>query len=164
MPVPGEKVENRRLSGIELRKIIENHVSKMLLMDGMLAGHAGYGRVGFEVVIKLHLDNICYPEHVIKVRSQKNTTGGPPIEYAPLSNPTDQSVVVGLKHTKKIDNPNKERIKNGLPIPIERVSKTTGHIEQAEIKYDPADVGLDKDPDDAVDEDVTKKVKSEWEL
>jgi hypothetical protein len=158
MPTAGEMVVNKRLDGTELTEIIINHVRKVMSSDGMLAKHVAYGRVGFEVTIKLHLDNPSYNEHVIRAKSQSNPNT-PALESAPLSNPSPEAVVVGRKRTKKIDNPNKERVLNGIGIPIERRSNTTGHMEEASIKYSPDDAGLDPNEDDAKDEEI----KGEWE-
>lgn len=161
MPTVNEVIPNKKLTGTEVSIVIQNRVKRMLDMDGVLGPHVAYGRLGFEVVIKLHLDNPTYNEHVMRTKSQTQRNE-PVLESPPLKKPSSKAKVVGRKSFHKIDNPNKERVLNGLPIPIEAMSRETGHVEERQIKYAKEDVDVEEE--EAVVEDVSKKVSSEWEV
>jgi len=62
VPTTTEVVSNRPLAGTELKEIILEDVKQMLDNDGMLSFHIAYGRVAYEVNIKLMMDNPAFPE------------------------------------------------------------------------------------------------------
>lgn len=164
MPTSNEIVQNRSLSGIELRKIIVEDIDMVLAKDGMFTEYVGYGRIGYEVIVKLHLDNPAYPEHTAMGRSKKKPDIQS-IEPLPLSKPSDESVVVGLKRTRTIDNPNKERVRRGMPITIDARDPNDGRLKEKQITYSLGEAGLDpKESESVKDEDVTDKTKAEWGL
>jgi hypothetical protein len=136
--VSTETIPNRPLSGVELRKIIVADVDYILGRDGMFGEHLGFGRVTYDIVIKLHLDNPAYPEHLSPIRSRKQPDQNPVIEPAPLKDPSKEAVLVGKKATRTIDSPNVERIKRGMPVTQNVRSRETGKIEEKQVTYDAA--------------------------
>lgn len=168
MPTSNETVPNRPLSGIEAKQIILADVKTMLDRDGMFTEHIAYGRLGYEIVIKLHMDNPAYPEHMSAVRSKKEPSRPKQIETPPLSNPppSGESIVVGKKRERMVDSPNKERVRRGMPVTVTARSTETGHYEDKQLHYDPSALTeSDRDLDQgATDTDVTEKLKKEWEL
>jgi hypothetical protein len=165
MPTSKETIENRALDGIELRRIVEDHIKAMLDGDGMFNEYVAYGRVGIETSIILHLDNTSYPEHAI-LRRTRNNKAAPHIGEPPLPNPSPDSEVFAVKRTVDIDNPNSERIKHGLPLKGRRVNPNTGREEEVEIPYAPDQAGAETDLSDSnmVQEDISKAVKAQWKL
>jgi hypothetical protein len=153
-------VSNRPLSGIELRKIIQDDVEYILAQDGMLANHVAYSRAAYEVTLKLHLDNISYPEHTSKTSSRKASAqeleqdpSKEALESFPLKNTTEESVKKGRERKREINSPNRARIENGIPIQAQ-VRQPDGTVETKDILYSTDDYPDDVRPDLPVDRDL----------
>lgn len=150
------KIANRHLKGTELSTIIQADVARMLAMDGQLNEYVGYGRVAYKIHIHLMMDNPSYPTHDINIASQTRKDTG--IEAGPLKDASDKSIKSGRTRKRKIDNPNLERIKHKLPVPVAGVDTVTGRPVEQEIIYTPEQAGLTPelaDPDGgAVDEEL----------
>lgn len=162
MPTSNETIPNRKLSGLEVKECLRQDFNRMLDQDGLLAHHMAFGRIGYEIVVKLHLDNPMYLEHKMRVGSVKNKSK-PEVDAAPLPNPSKEAVVVGSKLENLIDSPNKERVSRGMEVPVTYRDPNTGRTVEKGIKYDKGVLGNDVE-DNVKITDVTEQTKAEWEL
>lgn len=165
MPASNEIVNNRPLSGSELRLIILNDVGNILDKDGMFAPHIGYGRVAYEVTVKLHIDNPLYPEHKTVIASRPPSSNDPDltkkaIETAPLHNTSDESVALGLVRERTIESPNAARLEHELAVTIMRKDMETGTMKEERVTYD--NKNLETDTSLVKDTDISKQVDEEW--
>ena len=93
----------------------------------------------------------------------------PVIGDAPLSEPSKDAKVVGIKRTIDIDNSNKERLKHGMPLKGRTVNPTTGKEEEVAISYTPEQAGMSAEAIAALDsnvkdEDISEQKKRDWKL
>jgi hypothetical protein len=110
MPTQSEKVINRALSGDELKAYLAEVFAKLLANEGMLSPHIAFGRVGGIIKLTLHLDNAYFPESTSSIEFG---------EKIPLKDATPESEVAQQTATWKMDNPNAERVRLGLKVPVE---------------------------------------------
>ena len=134
MPTASEKIVNRALSGDELKSYIAEVFKKLLDNEGMLSPHVAFGRVGGTIKLTLHLDNAYFPE------SSSTIEFGDKI---PLTDASAEAEVAQQTAEFKIDNPNAERVRLGLPVPVE--TKQLDGTKQIEHIIYPKD-GIDDLP------------------
>lgn len=135
MPPTNERIQNKPLSGVELKEIILKDFADMLDRDGMFSNNLGYPRVVYEVRLSLHLDNPLYPQHVStrpsrpasKQQVEANSAMAA-IESPPLNNP-DQDVVSSREVSAAIMSPNMARIEHDMPL------KNTVRGDEKDVKY-----------------------------
>ena len=154
MPL-NEKVVNKGLSGEELKKVIaDDFINRLLPNEGLLSPYVAFGRFGYTITLKLHLDQPelrDYPSITVK--------GG---ESVPLTGPLEKPEVAAHTLTRTIDSPNAERVRFGIPIPITKKG-LDGTIQQEMVTYPPqpelgeGNVKLDMDQSTVV-------LKKEWGL
>lgn len=175
MPASNETVSNRPLSGDELRQILLRDLDSMLQGDGMFTAQIGYGRVAYEIQVKVHTGNPVYPEHVVLAQSRNAARdekdpkrvaveGPPPLKEkldakGDPDGGLDEGLVVGLSRARNIDSPNLARVEHGLGVKITRRDGQTGEYKDETVKYDNS--GL-TEKTEVVDKDVTDKVAKEW--
>ena len=167
MPTLRETAINKPLTGAELRELLRRDFDRLLANEGSLSNHIAYGRVGYELILRLHTANPLIPiaESQMKSRSPsvtelegtKNSAGveiaEPRPELAAVETPPlrnlgaeDESSIGGTTLQRTITSPNAERIREGLPVPVEvRQQDGTKTIER--IVYPRS---KDMDPDGAV--------------
>jgi hypothetical protein len=73
MPPAGERVNPVPLSGSELKRIILKDVEDVMSRDCVLSGVSAFGRVSYELTLKLHFENLSFPESSLKVASRVPT-------------------------------------------------------------------------------------------
>ena len=138
-----QSIPGRSLNGTELKTILLNDVTRILDQDGMMANHIAYSKVAYEVVIKLHLDNISYPEHTSRTVSRAATdqelaknpdSGLETVQSFPMKNMSAEAVSVGRKRERKITSTNLARIENDIPIEIQ-VRQSDGSVETKKEIY-----------------------------
>ncbi len=147
MPPAGERVNPVPLSGSELKRIILKDVEDVMSRDCVLSGVSAFGRVSYEVTLKLHFQNLSFPESSMKVVSRvpteqevaadtarANVEGEPPLEEKGDSMPAE---TVAVERHREIDNPTQARVEHGLPVPIVK-RNSEGKTEEATAKF-PAD-------------------------
>lgn len=110
MPTQSEKVINRALSGDELKAYLAEVFAKLLANEGMLSPHIAFGRVGGIIKLTLHLDNAYFPESTSSIEFG---------EKIPLKDATPESEIAQQTATWTMDNPNAERVRLGLKVPVE---------------------------------------------
>jgi hypothetical protein len=110
VPTQSEKVINRALSGDELKAYLAEVFNKLLANEGMLSPHIAFGRVGGIIKLTLHLDNAYFPESTSTIEFG---------EKIPLKDATAESEVAQQTATWTMDNPNAERVRLGLKVPVE---------------------------------------------
>lgn len=165
MPTNRELVPNRPLAGTELAEIIRKDLDQMLRGDGLLSGHIAYGRVAYDLTLRLHMDNPAFPESVSKTASIKRTAteleSAPheaAIETPPLAKPlTAEALPLAHRIVRRIVSPNATRIEHGLPVTVQR-RQLDGSVVDEQIHYDrglvPADVENVQDESDAAQAEV----------
>lgn len=172
MPTNYEAVPNRPISGDEAAKIIEQDVHEVLTRDGILQPHIGFQELAYKITVEIHMNNPTYPEHKIISQSKPKPNQDEAVKPFPLPQEVvgegeeAQEQVIGMAHerTRKITNPNKERIKRGMPVHIVAPDPKTGHLINKDVQYDPSGLSEeDKDLNQGTeDKDVTEKKRKEW--
>ena len=147
MPLSKERLANKPLSGPELIEVVVADLREVLKRDPMFASYAGYRRVGYNIRITLHLANITYPKHEVKVDPRPHPEQVHIEGPGPLVEPPADLVVVDLERARKVESPNAARIVNGLPLKVSVVAG--GRLEEKTLTYEPGIV-----PDGAVPEPV----------
>lgn len=168
MPTSRETAVNRALSGTELKTLLVADFTRMLDEEGMLSQHIAYGRVAYDLRLRLHVDNAMRAESEITQASRPiaHNIIAPDhpelaaIETAPLSAPSKDSAVVGLQLERNVTSPNAERVRLGIPIQVETKGQD-GTTQVEMVKY-PPDPTLG-DGDVHVD-DISRQAAEDWKL
>ncbi len=139
MPTNSERVVNRPLSGDELKILLRADFERLLASEGMLSPHIAFGRIAYTIDLRLHMDNFVMPESHSTIASRPPAVNVLPtkpelaaVEAMPLAEPSPKVAVGATRLTRSIDSPNAERLRNGLPVPVEVTqqdsTRTTQHI------------------------------------
>jgi hypothetical protein len=121
-----ERVANKPLSGDEIKSAIRADFNKLLDNEGLLSSYIAHGRVAYDVILRLHMDNPFNPESESHIASVPAT----------ITNPSPELVVAEDRVSRSIDSPNAERLRMGMPVPVE-VKQQDGTITTEQIKYPP---------------------------
>jgi len=167
MPTSRKQVPNTALAGNEVREVIRLRCDELLANFGILAPNIAFSRLAFSIRIDLHVDNAFARDHSIGVDSRPvatNIVAKRPelaaIEAPPLAAPSADSAVLSLTLDSRIDSPNAERVRLGLPVPV--VTKAADGTRQVEhVKY-PPDPTLG-DADVAI-RDSSEEARAAWGL
>jgi len=159
MPTGTEKVVNKALSGLELKDILRQDFERVLGGEGLLSDYIAYGRISYDITLRLHLDNPMMPESKMTIAS-KPSHDQPTVEAAPLKDVSPEAVAAGQNLNRKIYSPNEERLRHGLPLPvITRGPDGTTQTEQ--VKYPPQpELGAG----DMTLTDTTKETREAWKV
>jgi hypothetical protein len=154
-----EAVVNKALSGIELREILKADFERLLDAEGLLSHYVAYSRIGYDLTLRLHLDNPYYPESAVAIAS-KSSEAQPGVEPAPLAHPSDEAIASAQSLHRDITSPNAERLRHGLTLPVEtRQQDGTTQIEQ--VRYPPQpELGLGE----VTLTDSTKETREAWKI
>lgn len=158
MTLATETVVNRALSGEELKTILRADFERLLEGEGLLSHYLAYGRISYDVTLRLHLDNPMMRESTVVVATKKSADGV--ISPPPLAGTTESAVASGTRVERSIDSPNAERLRAGIPIPV-RAPQQDGTVTTELVKY-PPDPSLG--PGDVKVTDVTPEVRQAWKL
>ena len=144
MPTSNETIPNKALSGAELKAIMKEKFAHLLSNDSMLSDHLAYGRISYDITIRLDFDNPYYAMPIVNTIASspvgKNIVKSAPeleaIESGPpLKAPhTDKRMSSGTKIRHEINNPNKERLAHGMSVPVD-VKRNDGSIRTESIDY-----------------------------
>lgn len=164
-----ETVVNKGLSGEEVKQLIRRDFERLLNNEGLLSAHVSYGRIAWDVRLRLHMENPMSPESDSQIGSQRegsNIIATRPelaaIERLPLTPAPASSVVSGQEVSHTVESPNLERVHAGLPVPV-MVKQNDGTTSQQQVVYPSPDT--DQFPPPTVKlEDVTDQVRSELKL
>jgi len=152
MPTSQEKVVNRALSGDELKSYVRDVFNKLLDNEGMMSPHIAFGKVRGTIKLTLHLDNAYFPESTTTIDFVKEDPTAPPS----TDNEFGQQTA-----TFSMDNPNAERVRLGLPVPVE--TKQLDGTKQIEHIMYPSD--MEGIPEQQVEvKDTTAEGKKELGL
>lgn len=138
-PTASEKVPNRALSATELRQLLSTDFERLLDNLSLLQSCSSFARVGWDLRIAIHIDNAMQGEHGIQDRSRavagniiNGSTGATPasrreprpelaaVTTIPVPDASDSAQLEAKSLHRDVDSPNVERLRNGLPVPIER--------------------------------------------
>ena len=128
-PVQNEKIVNRALSGSELKSYLLSICQRLLDAEGLLSEHIAFGKVSGTVKLTLKLDNAYFPESVTAINFDKEDPS------APVTNENEFGQQTA---TFSMDNPNAERVRLGLPVPVE--TKQLDGTKQIEHIMYPSDM------------------------
>ena len=176
MPAGRESIANTPLAGNEVRDLIMEDTRRMIEAHGLLSSHVAYGRIGYEVIVRLHLANAVFDDMTVSTRGLHDTSikSRPiarnivqdhdelrAIETPPLAGvDEDTSVVLGEKVTRNITSPNAERLRAGLPIPT-MVRNQDGSYRTEFVKRE---AQPDLGPGDVRIMDDTAAARADWGL
>lgn len=166
MPTASERVPNRALSGDELRKLILADFERLLDQEGALGPHLAYGRVAYDIRLTLHTVNPLSPTQVTQLasrpRAKQELESAPAlsaVEPMPLAKPRVDATLAATTLRREIDSPNAERLRTGMPIPVD-MRQTDGTTRTERIEYPPdATVGSQ-----AQVVDTTREAAADWSL
>jgi hypothetical protein len=146
MPTASETIPNKALAGDELVKILMEDFARLLSQDSMLAPHLAYGRIAYDITLRLHVDDpytLGVP-HTTTVASKpmgKNIVAAMPelgtLETFPLAAPSGAAMAGGERITRDIVSPNAERLRMGMPVPIDVVQRD-GSTNSRTVTYPPS--------------------------
>lgn len=154
-PTGSEIVTNKPLTGAELAKLILADFERLLLNDGLLSPNLAYGRITYEITLTKHMDNFMLPTDRSFIVSRKLNDS--PVEDGPtLKDPSSEAILDAQRITRTIDAPNMERVRTGIPVPVE-VRQQDGTMTTEKIYYPvPEDLG----EGNIKSEDVTDEVRT----
>lgn len=177
MPLSTETVPNRMISGLETAQIIEQDVHDILARDGVLQDHIAFQQVSYKVTIEIMMNNPTYPKHEVLVNSRPKPEQHEAIKPFPLEQivvegenpetgdlePVETVVGIALERTRTITNPNKERIKRGMPVTVKSLDEH-GHPVDKKVKYDKSSLSPEDQNTEigSEDKDITPKKRKEW--
>lgn len=158
MPTTNEIVTNKPLSGLELREIIRSDFERLLDGEGLLSHYLAYGRISYDLTLRLHLDNPMQRESSVSIASKPHADTI--IEAPPLKDTTAEAVASGTNVRRDITSPNAERLRHGLPVPV-TTRGADGTTQQEMVKYPPQpELG----PGEVAVTDTTKEVREAWKV
>jgi hypothetical protein len=108
--VQSEKVVNRPLTGTELKSYLLGICERLLDAEGLLSEHIAFGKISGTIKLTLKLENAYFPESVTTIDFAKEQ---------PIENPSGQNDFAQQTASFTMDNPNAERVRLGLPVPVE---------------------------------------------
>jgi hypothetical protein len=143
-----------------LKELIRADFERLLDNDGLLSNHIAYGRVSYDITLRKHLDNASRPEDVSSISSRRiatNIVSEHPelaaVEAIPLAGPSPDAVVSGDRASRDITSPNQERLRAGLPVPVDVRQQDNTRVTEY-IKYPRPDTIMEDTG--LIIEDVTK--------
>lgn len=164
MPTASERATNKPLSGEEVKRLLTDDFLALLDADGMLQPHLAYGRISWQIRLTLHTGNPVVPESVSTAQSRQPSAQAIAAQPALASvlpwmsgQATSHLRVTAADLTRKIVSPNAERIRTGLPVPVD-VKQTDGTMITQSIKY-PADPAQGSSP---VIADASPDPRPDW--
>lgn len=144
-----ERIPNTPLSGRELRALLVADYERLLDNFGELATTAAYGRVSYVIKLAMHLANPHHPYADIEITSRPpadDVLAANPalaaLEAPPLADPGPESGVAADELRRDIVSPNAERLRAGLPVPVE-VRQPAGGTVTEHILYPPDPAAVD---------------------
>jgi hypothetical protein len=155
MPTAQERIPNKSLSGDELKELMRQDFDHLLTNDGLLGGHMAYGRVGYDIILRMHMDNPMMSKSESRT-SGKPSKDNPQIEPAPLRETTDEAIVAAVQRSRTIESPNAERLRAGMPVPVE-VRDADRTVRTEMVRYPKT-----ADEGDVVQGDVSAQAMADW--
>lgn len=129
MPTQSEKIVNRPLNGLELKSYLLSICQRLLDAEGLLSEHIAFGKVSGNIKLTLKLENAYFPESVTSIAFEKED---------PTAPVTGENEFGQQTATFTMDNPNAERVRLGLKVPVE--TKQLDGTKQVEHILYPSDM------------------------
>jgi hypothetical protein len=164
-PTGRETVVNKALSGGELKKIILADCQRLVDAEGLLSEHIAFGRVAYSITLRLQIDNpYAAKDGVTIVSVPKRDSSGQlgVVESLPLASPSPATELGAMTLDRKIDSPNAERLREGLPVPVV-VKGQDGTTQTESIKY-PPDAFPELGPGEVIIADVSAQERARFGL
>lgn len=166
-PTEREAVINKMLTGEELKTLIRQSLDKLLAADGMLTSYVAYGRVAYDIRLRLHVDSAMTRLSESSIASSPiahNIVDKSPtlaaVESAPLRSPSADAVISATEATHTITSPNAERLNAGLPLTLDTREQDGSKIQKS-VAYpipEPGEVAQDLKI-----ADVTPAARADWD-
>lgn len=165
MPTSREVITNKPLAGEELKFILREDFEKLLIAEGILTSHIAFGRVSYQLELRLHTGNIHLPTSITTQRSILDPTRHPALEPPPLTPQPPRHDQFLSAHTlgRAITSPNLERIRHGLPVEIQHRTQE-GSIEREKVVYprDPDKMPGAEGPGDMQIIETSAAARADW--
>lgn len=113
MPTQSEKVVNRPLSGVELREYLRSVFNKILENEGMLSPHVAFGHIAGSIKLTLNMDNAFFPQSITSIEFKHEGEIPPGTKIEQVHDESEKEAEWDM------DNPNAERVRLGMPVPVE---------------------------------------------
>jgi hypothetical protein len=155
MPVASERVPNRSLSTTELRQLLVADFTRLLDNISLLGSCTSFARISWDIQLSLHGDSGIDQTTKTGLKSRPVAhniiSGGkldeqrrpmPPrpelavVGDMPLPSPSPVARFESRLLSRDIDSPNAERLRAGLPVPIER-RQNDGTTIVENVEYPP---------------------------
>jgi hypothetical protein len=164
-----ETVVNKALTGSEVKELLRRDFERQLASEGLLSEYISYGRVSWDIRLRLHMTNWMNPESESVLPSRPiatNLVDTDPalaaVEAPPLSlSPGEESIVSASELTHSIDSPNLERVNSGMPIPV-MVKQHDGTVSEQKVTYPEPPDGTPA-PDITI-QDQSAEARQDWKL
>lgn len=164
-PTSRETIINKPLSGEEVKAILRADLEKLLAAECILSSHIAFGRVSYQLELRLHTGNIHLPTSLTTQRSILDPQRSPALEPPPLTPqpPAHDQNVTAHVASRNITSPNIERIRHGLPVEVRHATQEGG-IERNKIIYprDPANIPEAEGPGDVTITETTPVARADW--
>lgn len=156
-PTASEVVPNRPLTSLEVRDLLHRDFEKMLDGFSTLGSMASFGRVSWQIKLTFvtetgqqdsFIDSRPHAVNIIVGEGRRAESKPAPEQYKNIAQHPLKSALsraAGISLTRHATSPNAERLRNGLPVPVD-VKQSDGQVRQETIQYQ---------PDPAMPENVT---------
>jgi hypothetical protein len=160
-----ETAINKPLTGLELSELIRRDMERVITGEGSLSAHIAYGRCAYEIVLRIHTANSMMPLTENSIRSRAASTTEleaqpelAALEAPPLADAPPDASIGGTTLTRRVTSPNAERVREGLPVPVE-VRQQDGTKTVENVVYPKA---ADAGDGEVTVADSTNEAKTAW--
>ena len=149
MPTASEKVPNRALSTTELQDLLRTDFQRLLDNFSLLQSCSAYSRIAWDIRLTLHTEQGTAESNLASRQVAENIISGAKLdEHRRQQPPRPELRVVGDMPVptppgtpattlhRDIDSPNAERLRNGMPVPVERRQSDQTTVTEM-IQYPP---------------------------
>jgi hypothetical protein len=143
-PTASEAVPNRALDALEVRKLVERDFTKLLDGHSVLASPMSFGRVSWKISLVLTTEEHRMPIEIDSRPEARNLIAQNPglaaVTSHPMPSQTDLTKTLTRELERHVTSPNAERLREGLPVPVDVKDKSTGatHVEHVQYAPDPS--------------------------
>lgn len=139
MPTASEKVPNRALSTSELRTLLERDFARLCDNFSLLQSCSSFSRIAWTLRLTLYtdqgpqditLDSRAEGKNITMRKPELTVVGDAPVDAAL------RQLGVSRELRRDVDSPNAERLRAGLPVPIERRQADSTVVTEM-VKYPP---------------------------
>lgn len=165
-----EVVINKALSGAEVKDLLRRDFERLLANEGLLSEYISYGKVAWDLRLRLHMTNQSNPEsdsvlasklianNVVELDPKLSAVEAPPLALAA----NESSIVSASELTHTVDSPNLERVVAGMPVPVV-VKQADGTTSEQKVSYPPPDPATHEHPTVTIF-DQSEQARVDWKV